>query len=228
MRTIYLLQGRMTSQYGLLGRMSDEIGSAFAARGWHAADATEADADVAAGRAEPGSFMLWPNFVQSLEVLPRCVREGSLPGVMYYVDHPLAIGRPRMDELSSLATPRIALPCADGLHLLGLRWPGVRLAHVLHGAPRTALVDADEAAQTQADGSRGVDVVVCGTVLTERELEAKRDALPAGLRPMADEAAAAVAVLALFLRAVVAGAGWRGGGGGGCAAVAAGALRFGA
>lgn len=168
------IQRRYQSRYGLLGAMAEELAAAFAARG------CPVDPDEPVG-ARPG-LMVWFNTPPSMDAIPLAARSpGSRVAlVQFFVDHPLALNEAMMDGLAGLPNYRLLLPSVDGLHLLRLRWPGLRHGHALHAVPRAALCE-------RVDGERPTDVVAMGSAHTEEELESMRASLPEPLRRPADE-----------------------------------------
>jgi len=174
------IAARYQSQYSLLGAMAAQIGEAFTRAGCPVRPIEEA-------RSGPG-LALFLNFPADIKTLGAAADpESGLSLVQLLVDHPLAIHAPSMDVLARLPHYRLALPCVDSLHLLRLRWPGLRHAHLLHGVPPQALADAPtiEAThmKTAEQGGRDIDVCVAGTIHPAAELDAVWRNLPDNLRP---------------------------------------------
>ncbi|MBL0927740.1 MAG: glycosyltransferase family 1 protein [Phycisphaerales bacterium] len=177
------------SRYALLGAMARELAEAFAARGCPVNPPRHP-----AAAAGPGLFVFF-NFLPAVHgvedlLLSRHARTGVL---QVLVDHPLALDERLMDQLAPLPTFRLVTAAPDGAHLLRLRWPALRHAHVPHAISPAALCDeaAIEPSHTRpADrGGRPVDLAILGSIHTEAELAALRAAIPAPLRRPADDAA---------------------------------------
>ena len=159
--------------------MSDEIAEAFRANG-HAVNPDE----LIGG--EPGIY-LWLNFPPSIEAIPAAARvPGSPVGLAhFFVDHPYALDEGLMDELCELPNYRLLLPCSDGAHLLGLRWPKLQYKILLHGVPGSSVCAREEC--ESAGGVRETDLVFTGSIDDKDSLAKKRAMLPQQLRAPADE-----------------------------------------
>lgn len=175
---LYLRSG-YESRYALLGQMSDEIAAAFRSAGH------PVNPDEPAGT-EAGLY-LWLNFPQSIEAIPRAIRAPDAPvGLLhFFVDHPYALDEALMDEFVALPNYRLLLPCSDGAHLLGLRWPTLRHKIMLHGVPASAVCAPD--ACESGGAVRETDLVITGSIDDEVTLFEKRSALPQRLQAPADE-----------------------------------------
>ncbi len=178
------------SRFALLGAMAREMAEALAGKGCDVNP--EGGLEALGGRA---GMALWLNFLGgSRQLSPRVTAAGSRVAlVQFFVDHPLALWTEQMDALSRLPNFRMVLPCVDGLHLLRLRWPGLKHAHCLHGVSPTALAPPDEIEAShlgRGESARGVDVVVTGSIHTEEEIAELRAKLPARVHGVCDEAAA--------------------------------------
>ncbi len=171
---------RYQSQYSLLGAMAKELGEAFTRAGCVVRPIEEATSG-------PGVVIFF-NFPARLEALGPAIDPNTrLSLIQVLVDHPLAIQTAGMDAFSELPHYRLVLPCIDSLHLLRLRWPKLRHAHVLHGVPPEALM-ADEEIEAShqrlaAQGGRDIDVCVAGSIQPQAELDALWRGLPENLKP---------------------------------------------
>lgn len=177
------------SRFALLGAMAREIAEALARKGCEVNPAGGIEA--LSGRA---GMALWMNFLGDVKDLsPRVTGAGSRVAlVQFFVDHPLALWSEQMDVLARLPNFRMVLPCVDGLHLLRMRWPGLKHAHCLHGVSPAALAPPEGIEGShlgRGDGARGVDVVVTGSIHTEEEIAALKGKLPARVHKACDEAA---------------------------------------
>lgn len=176
---VYIAQ-RYQSQYSLLGAMAQELGEAFVRAGCAVRPLEEAVSG-------PG-IVIFFNFPSTLESLgPAIDPAKQLSLVQVLVDHPLAIQPAGMDALQELPHYRLVLPCVDSLHLLRLRWPKLRHAHVLHGVPPQALVPREQIEashlKSAGEGGRDIDACVAGSIQPQGELDAVWRGLPDNLRP---------------------------------------------
>lgn len=156
------------SRYSLLGAMGDELAAAFRSRG------CPVNPDEPIGT-RPGLFV-WLNSPPSIEAIPAAARApGSRIGlVQFFVDHPFALDAGMVDQLAELPNFRLLMPCADGSHLLRLRWPNLRHGSMLHAVPRESLCSS-------LDEDRPTPVVVTGSIHDEAQLSAMRAGLPEAL-----------------------------------------------
>ncbi len=168
------------SRYSLLGAMATELAEGFAARGY------DARTDIPDGSVA-GVFIFF-NMLPSIESIPPAARRvGSrIALIQILVDHPLALDAGIMDQTSKLPNFRLALPSIDALHLLRLRWPALRHAHMPHAIPRSALI-APELCDQQALALRPQDVVVAGSIHTQQQTQALKGSLPAQTHPWIDQ-----------------------------------------
>ena len=173
------LRSRYESRYALLGQMSDEIADAFRSAGH------PVSSDEPVGT-EAGLY-IWLNFLQSIEALPRALRspDARVGLVHFFVDHPYALDEALMDELVALPNYRLLLPCSDGAHLLGLRWPALKHKIMLHGVPSSAVCSPD--ACESGGATRETDLIITGSIDNEVALFEKRSVLPQRLQGPADE-----------------------------------------
>ncbi|MCA9273207.1 MAG: glycosyltransferase family 1 protein [Phycisphaerales bacterium] len=171
---------RYDSRYSLLGAMASELAEAISAKGFDAREDTP-DGSIA------GIYIFF-NMPPSIEAIPPAARRpGSRVAlIQILVDHPLALDAGIMDQTSRLPNFRLALPSIDGLHMLRLRWPTLRHAHMPHGIPRSALI-APELCTPDALSQRPHDVVVAGSIHTEQGVRELKWALPAQAHPWIDE-----------------------------------------
>ncbi|MDX2116800.1 MAG: glycosyltransferase [Planctomycetota bacterium] len=168
------------SQYSLLGAMATQLAEAFTRAGCPVRPIEE----VRSGQGI-AMFLNFPSDVGALG--PAADPKSGLALVQLLVDHPLAIQTASMDALARLPHYRLVLPCVDSLHLLRLRWPGLRHAHLLHAVPPQALADPQRIesshVMTAEHGGRDIDVCVAGTIHASAELDALWRGLPNNLRP---------------------------------------------
>lgn len=171
---------RYDSRYSLLGAMASELAQAFAALGYDARD------DIPDGSV-PGVYIFF-NMPPAIEAIPPAARRAGsrIALIQILVDHPLALDAGIMDQTSKLPNFRLALPSLDGLHLLRLRWPALKHAHMPHGIPRSALLAPGLCAPSALD-ARPHDIVVAGSIHSEQGLRELRWALPAQAHPWIDE-----------------------------------------
>lgn len=165
------IQGRYESAYGLLGVMAGELCQGFREAG-HDARLIDLATDP---HPEAGVFVFF-NAPVDLDAFPAALwRPGSrLRAVQVLVDHPFAMPEAALDgwrRRNGLANLRVCLPCADDVHLLRLRWPGLSHAWMGHGIPRSALTDPG-AITRAAWAGKEFDVVVTGSIASEAEIRA--------------------------------------------------------
>ncbi len=160
--------------------MAQELADAFEALGY------DARADMPDGTV-PGIYIFF-NMPPSIEAIPPAARRpGSrIALIQILVDHPLALDAGIMDQTSALPNFRLALPSIDGLHLLRLRWPLLRHAHMPHGIARASLI-APELCTPDALNQRPHDVVVAGSVHSEQGVRELKWSLPSQAHPWIDE-----------------------------------------
>jgi hypothetical protein len=175
---VYIAQ-RYQSQYSLLGAMARELGEAFARAGCPVRPLEDA-------KSGPGIAIFF-NFPSKLDALGAAIDPANrLSMIQVLVDHPLAIQTAGMDALQELPHYRLVLPCVDSLHLLRLRWPKLRHAHVLHGVPPEALVPREQIEashlRSASEGGRDIDVCVAGSIQPQNELDGVWRGLPDTLR----------------------------------------------
>lgn len=176
------------SRYALLGAMARECAVALAGAGCLVNPAGDPES-VLRGHGGHG-LMLFFNFC-SLEErwmeLARCgARRGAhLAVVQLFVDHPLALDGAFMSEWADVPGFRMLLPCPDGLHWMGMRFPWLRHAPCAHGVSEAALCDP----RTIDDPSspREFDVVLSGSIAGQDEIDAQFSALPATIAAGARE-----------------------------------------
>lgn len=184
MKTPWYIQRRYVSRYSLLEAMAREIEAALVERGEVIAGSLEEIDDHHSG---PGNA-LFLNFPQRVEVLPNPVRDpnGGFSLLQFFVDHPLGLSVPITDALSELPHFRLLMPCVDGVHALGMRWPTLRVIPCLHGVPASSLcsepdIEARHASNERREGV--VDVVVSGSIHFEPEVAALKRQVPPAYLP---------------------------------------------
>lgn len=183
------IQGRYESAYGLLGAMARELHDAFVATG-HDARLVDMATDA---HPREGVFVFF-NAPVSLDAFPAALweRDSGLRGVQVFVDHPFALPEDKIDEWrrrNGLENFRMCLPCADDVHLLRLRWPGLKHAWVGHGVARSCLCEADGVTRAGWDG-RAFDVVVTGSIAEEAYIARGFDRLTPAVAGMVREVVA--------------------------------------
>ncbi|HZW08066.1 MAG TPA: glycosyltransferase, partial [Phycisphaerales bacterium] len=113
----------------------------------------------------------------------------AAPAVLQWlIDHPLTIGSEAWRAVEALQGYRLLNVSDDDAQLVALHFPGIRQARCWHGVDPSALCDA-AALEPSHDGrgSRDIDVLVTGTVLSPEELAEKREQVPAPLRRVCEE-----------------------------------------
>jgi hypothetical protein len=65
---------------------------------------------------------------------------------------------------------RMCLPCADDVHLLAMKWPGMKHDYMAHGIARSALCDPATITREAWD-AKAFDVVLTGSIGSEEEYE---------------------------------------------------------
>jgi hypothetical protein len=180
------IQGVYHSQYGLLGRMAEELHAAFVACG-HDARLFNIGSDE---HPTSGVFVFF-NAPDSIDVLPEALfAPGSaLRGVQIFVDHPFGLPDGVLDawhERDGMANYRMCLPCVDDVHLLAMRWSGMRHDCMRHGISREALCDPGSITRDAWDGKE-FDVVLTGSVGSRDEHEAVMSGLNPNVRAMVEE-----------------------------------------
>ncbi|MHA7812764.1 MAG: glycosyltransferase family protein [Phycisphaerales bacterium] len=177
-----------SSQFGLLGAMAHELRDAFEEQG-HDARIVSIDEMQAI---ETG-ILFFMNTPSSIAMLPRALfEEGSgLRAIQYLVDHPFAMPDAVIDawtKRSGLHHYRLCLPCADDVHLLRSRFPGLVHRWVPHGIPRDSLCPMEQISR-EAHAAREFDVVVTGSVWPQAQLDGVLGGAPPELAAMAREMA---------------------------------------
>lgn len=166
------IQGRYESAYGLLGAMAAELQGGMVEAG-HDARLI----DLVRDRHPTEGVLVFFNAPMDLDALPAGLwTDGGLRAVQVFVDHPFALPDAVLDEWSrrtGLSNFRMCLPCADDVHLLRMRWPGLHHAWMGHGIPASALCKPEDITRRAWD-AKEFDVVVTGSIMGEAEI---RDAL---------------------------------------------------
>lgn len=180
------IQGRYESAYGLLGVMAKELGTELAAAG-HDARMIDLATDP---HPEAGVFVFF-NAPVALDAFPAALWQpgGGLRAVQVFVDHPFALPDAALDEWSrrgGLGNLRVCLPCADDVHLLRMRWPGLVHAWMGHGIPASALCDPGVIDRAGWDGKE-YDVVAAGSIAEQAEIDTALERMSGPVRSMARE-----------------------------------------
>lgn len=152
---------------------------------------------AASGGPEAAVFF---NFPSRLADIPERLRVSDCPVALlqFFVDHPLALDTRVMDGLSELSHFRLVLPCVDSAHLLRLRWPSLKYAHVLHAVPEAALASEGSIRARWDRGGRGsgggggggepaCDVVIAGSIHSEEEILRAKSDVPKALQPAREQ-----------------------------------------
>ncbi len=172
------IHARYQSAYGLLGAMAQEVCAGLREAG-HEAQMLNLATDPHPDR---GVFVFF-NAPVTLDAFPRALWEpghgGALRAVQVFVDHPFALPAATIDAWAErgrraggpgdLGNLRVCLPCADDVHLLRMRWPGLTHAWMPHGIAASALCAGDGVSRAAWD-AREFDVVVTGSVVAEQEI----------------------------------------------------------
>lgn len=167
------------SRYALLGAMARECASALAAAGCSINPVGDPETIL---RASGGhGLMLFFNFCSLddrwLELAEHGRERGAhLAVVQFFVDHPLALDAAFMDRWARTPGFRMILPCPDGLHWMGMRFPWLRHGPCPHGIPESAL--CDESTIENPAAPREFDVVAAGSIHTQAEIDEQFAALP--------------------------------------------------
>lgn len=167
------------SAYGLLGHMATELAEALAEAG------AEINPTRLIGASEPRVYVFF-NFPADLQAFRAWCRPDE-PGTVLlhiFVDHPLALATDVVDELVRYPGYRLLLPCIDDLHLLHLRWPGIRCITLPHAVSPKAIVN-----DAPAWEDRPFDVVCAGSIAAPEEIVQTRMRVPEAIRSHADDAA---------------------------------------
>ncbi|MCC5821899.1 MAG: glycosyltransferase [Phycisphaerales bacterium] len=178
------IQGRYESAYGLLGVMAAELGAELSAAG-HDARVIDLAVDPTP---EDGVFVFF-NAPVNLDAFPAGLWDGRVRGVQVFVDHPFALPDAALDEWAQrggLENLRVCLPCADDVHLLRMRWPGLKHAWMGHGIPASALCDEAGIGPSAWD-AKGFDVVVTGSIAPSGEVDAALERMSPPARRMVQE-----------------------------------------
>jgi len=167
------------SQYGLLGAMAGELAAAFRSLG-HPVNESAPDP----GR--PGIYLFF-NSPADRGSIPDGVLGGDskLAVIQFFVDHPFALNDNMTRWLSGHRNYCLALPCLDSLHVLRLRWPHLKHAHVFHGVSAESIRPAD----ADPIAGREYDVVIAGSVLSAEEISALASKLPPRVKRLCDDVA---------------------------------------
>lgn len=163
------IHARYESAYGLLGTMARELCEGLVEAG-HDARMINLAVDP---HPEGGVFVFF-NAPVTLDAFPRALWEpgSGLRAAQVFVDHPFAMPHAAIDDWArrgadGLGNLRVCLPCADDVHLLRMRWPGLVHAWMGHGIPASVLCGS-EAISRQAWDAREFDVVVTGSIMGEQ------------------------------------------------------------
>lgn len=164
------------SRYGLLGTFCAEVIEAARALGVVVnPDAQETRQRVAGGEWLPVFVMFnMPGGTAELGAWMNGVGGGGVL-VQWMVDHPFHADAKLLDMFAKQGAYRFACVADDDLHLLQLRWPGVKRMRLWHGVPRGALC-------AEVRGSRDVDVLLAGSLPEPAETERLRTCVPEVLR----------------------------------------------
>lgn len=167
------------SSYGLLGQMAREIGDALGRAG------AEINPDRGCAPGEPRVYLFF-NFPADMAVFETWTRPDIPGGVVLhiFVDHPFALEPRVLDALVRNPSYRLLLPSLDDLHLIPLRWPGIRAATLPHAVGPHALLLAKPDVE-----KREFDVVLAGSISSNSAITAARSRIPAAIRTHADAAA---------------------------------------
>lgn len=166
------------SQYGLLGTFAEQIGRAAARCGW-AVDEPLLDDD--------SSTILLINNTTDLDSM--LAKAGEARIVQLFVDHPLTMRFDHLKILQGRSHYEAVFVTPDDLHLANLRFPALTCRHVMHGVDRDLVMSADDIAASYTNGQRDIDVLYCGSIVSEEELEERRLAVPAPLHKYLDSMA---------------------------------------
>jgi len=172
------------SAYGLLGCMARELADALGRAGAE----INPERSVPAGQPRVHLFFNFPSNLDAFRAWARPEVPGAII-LQVFVDHPFALAADVLDALVKYPAYRLLLPSLDGLHLLPLRWPGLRAVTMPHAVSRSSLVAADAPLE-----ARPFDVVLAGSIADADAVEAARERVPAALRAAADAAAEMLAV----------------------------------
>jgi hypothetical protein len=178
------IQGRYDSAYGLLGAMAGELCGGLREAG-HDARLIDLAVDPAP---TDGTFVFF-NAPVSLDRFPSGLWDGRVRGVQVFVDHPFAMPEGALDEWArrgGMEHLRVCMPCADDVHLLRMRWPGLRHAWMGHGIPASALCD-EALIDRAAWDAKEFDVVVTGSVVAQAEVDAALGRMSGPVRAMVRE-----------------------------------------
>ncbi len=163
------IQSRYESAYGLLGVMARELQQGMAEAG-HDARLI----DLGAAPHPVAGTLVFFNVPLSLDVFPAAMWDGRMRGVQVFVDHPFGLPDAALDEWrrrTGLTNFRMCLPCADDVHLLRTRWPGMSHAWMGHGIPASAVCDEGSVTRAAWD-AKAFDVVVTGSITAQAEIDA--------------------------------------------------------
>jgi Glycosyl transferases group 1 len=190
MEPVLFIPSKYDSRYSLLGAFCREVGEAAREMGIavNPGEGSAAIESIRGGGAIPVFLMFnmpgdpamlgaWMN--AHAGVSDRAVL------VQWMVDHPLNADARLLKDLAPQSGFRFACVSDDDLHLLQMRWGGIRRMRLWHGVSRSALVDVDSVADSHASG-RDVDVLLAGSIASEGELEKMRAGMPAGLHKGCD------------------------------------------
>lgn len=160
------------SQYGLLGTFAEQIGRAATRCGWAFNEPLQDD---------DSSTILLINNTSDLDGMIANAGEARI--VHLFVDHPLTARFDHLKILQGRPYYEAAFVTPDDLHLANLRFPALTCRHVMHGVDRDLVMSADDVDASYTNGQRDIDVLYCGSIVTEEELALRLDAVPEPIRP---------------------------------------------
>lgn len=110
--------------------------------------------------------------------------------VQWLIDHPLNLDQKFTSDLLSQPGYRLVTVANDDTHLLRLRWPNLQHFTVMHGVPRSALINTDTIETSHAargEQARDIDVLFSGSIASDADLANLRVQVPAALHKYCDE-----------------------------------------
>ncbi len=189
--TLWLAASNYTTQYDLINAFIGDVGRAAQSVGLPV-NVAPAETGAMDESLRPGA--LYFNYSPDFPAKAREAAAGrcAAPAVLQWlIDHPLTLGAEAWRAVEKLPGYRLLTVSDDDAQLIALHFPGIRQVRCWHGVDPSALCERTQIESSHkaggAGGSRDIDVLVTGTVLTDEQLAERRREVPAALHRVCDE-----------------------------------------